>query len=236
MRSPSPRESRLLVAIGAAAFLLVNYLGFQQLSERRHSALAQQRTYKLDLTRLRELQAAKPAVDVNTEWIESRLPAYKDVDQFETYLFNVVLDRAAAAGNLELTKKDPRPTQQDETVHRSILEIECTAPMKTLVRFLHSLQDREAFRFVSFLELTPTKDEEQIRCQARIEQWWRPDSADLYGGPASGVPVIPSLPTLSTPPPSEGAPVEQADTEAVKTAASRPPPADPPPAAAETSN
>jgi hypothetical protein len=236
MRSLSPRESRLLVAIGAAAFLLVNFLGYQELAKRRDRARAQQRTYKLDLTRLRELQAAKPAVDVNTLWIESRLPAYKDVDQFETYLFNVVLDRAAAAGGLELTKKDPRPTQKDELVHRSILEIECIADMETLVKFLHSLQDREAFRFIAYLELAPTKDEEQIRCQARIEQWWRPDSADLYGGPADGVPVIPDLPASRAPAPATNPPVEQADPGAVKTAASQPAPPAPPPAADDSPN
>jgi hypothetical protein len=110
MRSLSRRESRLLLIISAAVFLLLNFLGYQQLAQRRTRALASQRTYKMDLTRLRELQAAKPAADVNSHWLETRLPAYKDVDQFETYLFNIVTNRAAAAGDIELTKKDPRPT------------------------------------------------------------------------------------------------------------------------------
>lgn len=232
MRSLSRRESRLLLTIAVAGFLTLNFLGYQQLAQRRARALAQQRAFKMDLTRLRELQAAKPAVDVTTQWLESRLPAYKDIDQFETYLFSIVNDRAAAAGQIELTKKDPRPTQQDETVHRSIMEIECTTNMENLVKFLHSLQDREAFRFVSFLELTPTKDEERIRCQARVEQWWRPDSAELHGLPATDVPVLPDLPAAMTPAPA----VEQGATEAVKTAASQNPPPDPAPAEADTPN
>jgi hypothetical protein len=223
MRSLSRRESRLLLIIGVAAFLLLNFLGYQQLTQRRVRAVSAQRTYKLDLTRLRELQQAKPAADVNAHWIETRLPAYKDVDQFETYLFNIVTNRAAAAGDLELTKKDPRPTQQDELVHRSIMEIECTATMETLVKFLHSLQDREAFRFVSFLELTPTKDEERVRCQARIEQWWRPDSAEIHGLSAADAPVMPDLPVTETAAVKPEPPVERGTLEEVKTPAASPP-------------
>jgi len=232
MRSPSRREGRLLLTIAVAAFLILNFLGYQQLAQRRARAVAQQRAFKLDLARLKELQAAKPAVDVNTQWLETRLPAYKDIDQFETYLYNIVLNRAAAAGDIELTKKDPRPTQKDSTVHRSIMEIECTTDMESLVKFLHSLQDREAFRFISFLELAPTKDEERIRCQARIEQWWRPDSAELNGLPSSDAPMLPDLPAPET----SAASVEQGAPEAVKTAASQNPPPESPPVQTKAPN
>jgi hypothetical protein len=100
---------------------------------------------------------------------------------------------------LELNKKDPRPTQKDALVHRSIMEIETTASMENLVTFIHSLQNREDFRFISFLELTPTKDEERVRCQARVEQWWRPDSESVVGALDSDVPTLPAVP-LAAPP------------------------------------
>ena len=71
--------------------------------------------------------------------------------------------------------------------------------MENLVTFIHSLQSREDFRFISFLELTPTKDEERVRCQARVEQWWRPDSESVGGAMDSDVPTLPAVP-LAAPP------------------------------------
>jgi hypothetical protein len=79
------------------------------------------------------------------------------------------------------------------------MEIETTASMENLVTFIHSLQNREDFRFISFLELTPTKDEERVRCQARVEQWWRPDSESVGGALDSDVPTLPVVP-LAAPP------------------------------------
>jgi len=192
MRSLSSRERRLMMFLLAAGFFILNFLGYQALAQRRTAAVAQQRTLRFDIERLRELQGLKPEVDLTSEWLDAHLPAYKDIDQLETHLFNVVTNKAVAAG-VELSKKDPRPTQTDALVHRSILEVETTAGMENLVTFLHSLQDREDFRFISFLELTPTKDEERVRCQARLEQWWRPDSDQLAGLSVVGVPMLPEV-------------------------------------------
>lgn len=181
-----------------AGFIIVNFLGYQMLAQRRAASIAQQRSLRFDIQRLKELQDAKPAVDVTSQWLDAHLPAYKDIDQLETHLFNVVTNKAVSA-NLELNKKDPRPTQKDALVHRSIMEIETTASMENLVTFIHSLQSREDFRFISFLELTPTKDEERVRCQARVEQWWRPDSESVGGAMDSDVPTLPAVP-LAAPP------------------------------------
>lgn len=219
MRSLSSRERRLLMLLLVAGFLILNFLGYQTLAQRRTAATTQQRSLKLDIARLTELQSMKPTVDINSEWINSHLPAYADIDQLETHLFNVVNNKAIAAG-VELTKKDPRPTEKGDLVHKSVLEIETIADMENLVDFLHSLQGREDFRFISFLELTPTKDEERVRCQARIEQWWRADSEELAGIISSDVPRLPSVP-LATPPP----PAEESDSEAGGRPSASPPPA-----------
>jgi Tfp pilus assembly protein PilO len=188
-----------------AGFFILNFLGYQTLAQRRSVAIGQQRSLRFDIARLKELQAAKPMVDVTSEWVAKKLPAYTDIDQLETHLFNVVSNKAIAA-DVELTKKDPRPTQKDAMVHRSILEIETTAAMENLIKFLHSLQGREDFIYISFLELTPTKDEERVRCQARIEQWWSPLSDQLDGVVSSDVPRLPSVPLLTPPPAPAGDP------------------------------
>jgi len=196
-----------------AGFIIMNFLGYQALAQRRTAAISQQRTLRFDILRLKELQVAKPTVDVNSEWLNAHLPAYRDIDQLETHLFNVVANKAVAA-EIELNKKDPRPTQKDALVHRSIMQIETTAEMENLVTFLHSLQDREDFRFISYLEMTPTKDEERVRCQATVEQWWRPDSDQLAGIVSSDVPTLPEVPLVTPPPATEPeAGAEAGDTE-----------------------
>jgi hypothetical protein len=210
MRSLSSRERRLLMLLLVAGFIILNFLGYQTLAQRRTAALSQQRALRFDIARLKELQTVKPVVDINSEWVDKHLPAYADIDQLETYLFNVVTNKAMAA-DVELTKKDPRPTQKDALVHRSIMEIEATAEMENLITFLHSLQGKEDFRFISFLEMMPTKDEERVRCQARIEQWWRPDSEELAGIVSSDVPRLPDVPVTTPPPTTDTKPPVTAD-------------------------
>lgn len=218
MRSLSSRERRLVMLLLVAGFIILNFLGYQTLAQRRTVALGQQRTLRFDIARLKELQSIKPTVDVNSDWITRKLPAYADIDQLETHLFNVVSNKAVAA-DVELTKRDPRPTEKDPMVHRSILEIETTAEMEKLITFLHSLQGREDFVFIRFLELTPTKDEERVRCQIRIEQWWSPFSDQLDGVVSSDVPRLPQVPLVAQPPATTPPADENAET----------PPADPPP-------
>lgn len=213
-----------------AGFIILNFLGYQALAQRRATALGQQRTLRFDIARLKELQTAKPTVDINSEWLNAHLPAYTDIDQLETHLFNVVASKAASAG-VELNKKDPRPTQKEALVHKSIMEIETTTEMENLITFLHSLQGREDFRFISFLELTPTKDEERVRCQARVEQWWRPDSEELAGIISSDVPRLPQVPAAA---PASATAKPDGETPASQGSAASPPnpepsPTDPPP-------
>jgi len=242
MRSLSSRERRLLMSLLVAGFFILNFLGYQSLAQRRTAALSQQRTLRFDIARLKELQAVKPTVDITSDWVNARLPAYTDIDQLETHLFNVVANKAVGAG-VELSKKDPRPTEKNPLVHKSILEIETTAEMENLVNFLHSLQGRDDFRFISFLELTPTKDEERVRCQARVEQWWRPDSDELAGIVTSDVPRLPQVPlsraavtTTLSPTSTDRDPEESAPSntdDASDNAAGDAPPAVTPPASAE---
>ncbi len=202
MRSLTLREQRLLLIISVVAFLVVNFLGYEWLAKKRLRAQASQRALKQEIVRLKELETYKPSADVNSLWLDQRLPAYKDVDQLETYLYNIVLSRATAA-NVELTKRDPRPTQRGDLVHRSIMDVELTVPMSDLVVFLHSLQDREAFRYISRLKMVPTKDEEQVRCEFSIEQWWRADSEEIMGAGPGAAPTLMDVPAIVPSRPTE---------------------------------
>jgi hypothetical protein len=218
-------------------FALLNFWGYNALSARRTAALAQQRTLRSDIFRLEQLRNEKANAEVNRDWISSRLPAYTDVDQLETHLYRAISARAGdPALGIELTKEDPRPTQKDEFVHRSIVDIEFTDEIESVIGFLHAIQEQEAFRFISHLELNAQKDPQKIRCIARIEQWWRADSEAVTGAMTDAAPATP--PSTSIPPPSEAPPtdsppvapagsvpvssppVEQNNADGVKTAAS----------------
>jgi hypothetical protein len=236
MRTLSHNERRLLVIVGVLGFALLNFWGYNALSSRRTLALAQQRTLRNDIFRLEQLRNEKASAEINRDWIASRLPAYTDVDQLETHLYRAIAARAADPNlGIELTKEDPRPTQKDEFVHRSIVDIEFTDDIESVIGFLHAIQEQEAFRFISHLELQAQKDPQKIRCIARIEQWWRADSEAVTGAIADTADASSSTPapaTSETPSPAGGSsasgespqgtrqPIEQIDATAVKTAAS----------------
>jgi hypothetical protein len=240
MRSLTKSERRLILILGTIAFLLLNFWGYNELTTRRTVAIAQQRTLRSEILRLKQLQTEKANAEINREWIASRLPAYKDIDQLETYLYNVVQVRAADL-SIELTKEAPAATKKDDFVHRSIVVVEFTDEIEPLIKFLHEIQDREAFRFISHLELVAGKDPQKVRCQATIEQWWRPDSELLQdslsavpasspaaAGPgAAGQPVPSASQPVISEPTGAASEVERSAVEAVKTAVSQIPPAPP---------
>ncbi|MGI8602200.1 MAG: hypothetical protein ACR2OZ_04285 [Verrucomicrobiales bacterium] len=194
MRPLTTSERRLLWVLLGAGFVILNFWGYNELALRRTRALGQQRMLRTDIVRLEQLRLEKPNAELNREWLASRLPAYKDVDQLETYLYRTVSARAQDLG-IELTKQDPRPTQKDELVHRSIVDIEFTDEIEAVTKFLHAIQDQEAFRFISHLELAAGKDPKNIRCQARIEQWWHPESESL----AADLPTMPAVAPSTAP-------------------------------------
>jgi hypothetical protein len=255
MRSLTKSERRLILILGAIAFLVLNFWGYNELVTRRTIALGQQRSARGEIFRLKQLQLEKVNAELNREWIAARLPAYKDVDQFYTYLYRIVQAEAHEL-SIELTKAEPRQTQRDQFVHRSIVVVEFTDEIESLIKFLHGIQDREAFRFISHCELVAGKDPQNVRCQATIEQWWRSDSEELAGlipAESSTAPAnspapetLPSQPASGEAPasrpasgraasnePAAGKPdsnapgVEQSTTETVKTAASQSPAASP---------
>lgn len=218
MRPLTSSEKRLLWIFGAVGFLLINYWGYNELALRRTQAEARQRLLQAEIFRLRQLQLEKPMAEVNRQWLASRLPAYRDVDQLETHLYSFIRNTAEKQ-SIDLTKLEPRPTQKDELVHRSIVDIDFTDEIEQVINFLHAVQDQDAFRFIQHLELLAGKDPQKIRCQARIEQWWRPDSDAV----AAALPQLPSssateAPAAAPDPPS----IEQEEDDAVQTASTQP--------------
>ena len=224
MRPLSQSERRLLAIVGILIFAVFSYWGYTQLTAVRTKAIAARRPINTQMIRLKALKTEEASAAVTRQWIDQRLPRYRSVDEFETALYKVVTAKASDL-SISLDKCDTRPVVRDDLVHRSVVDFDFSDEIDKVVPFLHALQDREAFRAITRLELSATKDEERIRVQARIEQWWRPDSEEFFGVESEPAPAAASAPGAPSTPLPPG--VEQNPPTAVKTASSATAPAPP---------
>jgi hypothetical protein len=208
MPSLSASEKRLGLILAMLGFLILNYLGYQKLISWRAKSLAAQNRDRAEIKRLTILQEDLPAAEVTREWITQKLPVYTSEDVRDTKLYQDVR-RLAEQENIELNKNDTRPFTRDAGIDKSVVDIEFTDEIGRIISFFHKAQDTQLFRNVSRLEFVAAKDPKDIRVQARIEQWWSPESenylaaSDAAGSapPASNSPAAPppSAPPASTP-------------------------------------
>jgi hypothetical protein len=205
MPSLSPSEKRLALTFAALGFVTLNFLGYQKLMTWRTKSIAEQRRDRIEIKRLSVLSEDQPAAEITRDWIIQNLPVYASEDVRDTKLYQDVR-RLAEQENIELTKNDTRPFTRDPGVDKSIVDIEFNDEIGRIISFLHKLQDTKNFRNVSRLEFVANKDPKEIRVQARIEQWWSPESENLLATTEAAA----SPGAIPAPTPASGTPAPDA--------------------------
>ncbi len=202
MRELTSNERRLLLFVVVVGFLFLNFWGYTQAMAWRTRAIAKGKVLSLQIKELRSLQDAKAVSAETREWIDSKLPVYKNDDEFLTDLLNRVKASASSA-SLDDIKVQPRDPERDPVkmpyFHRTAVDVEFTSDIETILKFLASVENQDEFRAVTSLEFVPRKDPKEVQCNARFEQWWSPDSQVLAGQVAEA-PLVEPAPASSVPP------------------------------------
>lgn len=182
----SPREKKLLIFFALGGFVVLNLLGYKLYSSKK---LAFNETHSRAVNTLKSAEmvsASRESVAAVMKWVNAHQPRPSDYQTVQSTLVSLADNEAKAAG---LTLKNQRPLERDTdhpNYHRVKTQLTLTGTEQALYNWLDRINDPEKFRCVTFLRLSPNKeDDTKIECTAIAEQLFVPATESLTASPPS---------------------------------------------------
>lgn len=199
----SDREKKLLLLLGLAAFAIVNVFGFSRFRQER-TRLASRLLEAEGNVQMADAYAAKyETVIEEMEWMEQHKPKPRDgqlvATELEQYAYN-----QAKTHQLEVKRRAIKPTDESgANFHRAKVEFNVTGKEDSLYRWLDRLQMPDQLRAITFLRLSPDKDDTLIDSVVEVEQWFVPlSAANGAAPPDAAAPPEAAVPPTAVPPPA----------------------------------
>jgi hypothetical protein len=171
----SSREKRLLIFFAAAGFLLLNLFGFSQLGGIRDNIRRERAQAERELQQAEMFHASRGQVSGEMDWLAEHEPAPAAEQDVQSKLQSLVEREARSRG---LTLKPGKYLPTDKTgphYHRVKYEIPVSGTEQSLYAWLDRLQIPSEFRAVTFLRLSPNReDDTKIDATVIVEQWYVP--------------------------------------------------------------
>lgn len=181
-------EKRLLIGLGVAAFLMLNFWGwsFFQNELTRLDGDAKKLSNQLSVLKASQRRIAEARTFQET--LAAHMKAYDSMDTRDTYLGNFV-EKSADDMHLKLQKNNPLATEMPRAEDsagfiKSGYQGEVIGEWKDVMEFVRQLQVPTEFRFVKSLNLSVQKSEAQdgdseLRCQFVLQKWWPLSSEEI---------------------------------------------------------
>lgn len=171
----SPREKKLLIFFALGGFAVLNLLGFkffttQQLAIKAEHARAVTKLKNADM-----ISASRDDVAPVMEWINTNQPRPSEPQIVQSTLQELAEKEASNAGLTLKSQKLLEPEQSGIHYHRVKAQLTLTGTEQALFRWFDRLNEPTKFRAVTFLRLSPNKeDDTKIDCTAIVAQWFVP--------------------------------------------------------------
>lgn len=193
----SDREKKLVFLFGFAAFVLLNVFGIKWFKDKKAAladrVAAAQEQVLLATTYQRKYDVVLSEMD----WIDDKLPKPR-AGQIVTAELQQYVEDQAKTHQLEIKRREIKASEETgQHFHRAKVLFNVTGREDSLYRWLDKLQMPEKFRAITFLRLSPDKDDTLIDCTVEAEQWYVPQSGD-----DSGEPEAPEAAPAPTPTPA----------------------------------
>ncbi len=173
MRALTSKEKKLLAGLLAAIFLLLNIAGLRIFLNR-------QRALKADIVRLRgELEknkitlAERDLYEKRNAWLDKNQPTDDVSTTEDDAKFYDFVESSAKRSGLEYTRKaaGPRPPNPDYVEVFDSAQVK--GDLKSLVKWLHEIQQPEAFRAVKQITIK-SGEPPQLVGDVEVARWYRP--------------------------------------------------------------
>lgn len=172
----SPREKKLLIFFGIGGFAILNLLGFKAYMSSQISVRAKYTKAVNELKNAEMISANRDELAPQIEWLAAHEVPPTDYQPVQTALQELAEKEVTATG---LTLKNQKLLPTDQTAgliyHRVKVQLTVTGSEASLYRWFDRLNVPDKFRCVTYIRLSPNKeDDTQIDCTAIVEQWFLP--------------------------------------------------------------
>lgn len=175
----SPREKNLLILFALGGFAILNLLGFKYYAGQKSAIEGANAQAKNKLKAAEMISSSREEVAPAMEWINARKIGPSDFQIVQSTLQELAEKEATNVGLTLKSQKLLEPDKSGAHYHRAKVQITLSGTEMNLYRWFASVTDIEKFRTVTFIRLSPNKeDDTKIDCTAVVEQWFVPASPE----------------------------------------------------------
>lgn len=175
----SPREKKLVLLFGLAAFVLLNVFAFTWFKTKKSDMAISLGKAQDKVITAQETAEMFDTVVPEMDWMARYMPKPRAGQIVATELQQYAENQAQTH---QLTVKRRAILANDETgayFHRAQVEFSVNGNENSLYRWLDRLRMPNQLRAVTEMRISPdAKDDSLIDCTVRLEQWYVPDSGE----------------------------------------------------------
>jgi type II secretory pathway component PulM len=176
------REKKLVILMGAMAFIIVNlFLYFRIYVPRRADAQVKIRQYEATLANADTFMRMRDEVADEIEWLENNHAKVAPVQDVSAELQRFAQTEATRNG-LTIKRQRILPSVENPaaTFHRARVEVELSGREDALYRWIDRLQTPTEFRAVTSIRLSPEREDDTlIECKLVVEEWFTPEPEEV---------------------------------------------------------
>jgi len=171
MRPLKSSERRLILVFGAIIFLIANFFGLEQLSEKRNSLEAGLRKLKLEKTESEFWLSQRDLWSKRKAWLIEKQPQMKGTGQESAELLESIQQSARLQ---KITLGERTIAEPSTSLHYSeiAVRLQATGSLEAISKWLAALQQPESFQAITSLTLKKNEDSATIACQLTIARWY----------------------------------------------------------------
>lgn len=173
----SPREKKLLIFFALGGFAILNLLGYKFYADQKQKIDAAHMRAVGQLKTAEMTSANRDSVATVMEWVNAHQPRPSDYQTVRSALVSLVETEAKTAGLTFKPQRQLDPDTEHANYHRVKAQISVSGTEQALYNWLCRIAEPDKFRAITYLRLSPNKEEEsKIDCTAIAEQWFVPAS------------------------------------------------------------
>lgn len=178
----NPREKKLVIAMGAIAFLIVNlFLYFRVYEPKKNSIRARIRQDQATVDNADIFMRMRDEVADEIEWLEKNQATVAPSQEVEAGLQRFAQTEATRNG-LTIKRQRILPSIQEPGAmyHRARIDLEVSGREDALYRWIDRLQTPTEFRGITSLRLAPEREDDSlIDCKLVVEEWFIPPPEEV---------------------------------------------------------
>ena len=171
----SPREKKLLIFFGIGGFAILNLLGFKYFMLAQLDIRGKHAAAVTELNNAIMISDSRGELAPQIEWLAANEPRPSDYQPVQTALQELAEKEVTSAGLTLKTQKLMATDTAGPNYHRVKVQLAVTGTEASLYRWFDRLNTPEKLRCVTYIRLSPNKeDDTKIDCIAIVEQWFIP--------------------------------------------------------------